>query len=130
MSSENPKYWGLRGDERLACETIEDRLDELHEDGDGCMPESIEMVGYDPHEFSDADRERLCEWVINILLESIDEDPEFGGEDYTSPTPAMIEAAKEFVAKVTAEYKVWSCTEVCRKTVRVADYIKPEGGNP
>lgn len=125
MSAENPKYWGLEGDKRLTCTTIEERMEELHEDCEGNLGETVEIVGYDPMVIDEKEQARFAAWVLESLLVNIDES-EFGGEDYTSETPVMKEAAAEFIKKIVAEYKVWPCDEVCRKTVKVADYIDVE----
>ena len=127
MSRENPKYWGLDGDERLTCTTIEDRLQEMKEERYGDMPESIELVGYDPMVIGEKEIKRYSDWVLDLLLVNIDES-EYGFEDYTEETPEMEEAASEFIKKIVSLYEVKSCEIVCRKTVRVADYIDVEKG--
>ena len=42
----------------------------------------------------------------------------------TEPTPAMKEAEKAFLAVIEKEYFVWTCKEVCRKKINVAEWIK------
>lgn len=121
MSAENPKYWGLEDDERLTCNTIEERLEKLYEECDGHMPETIDVFGYDPRI---VDTKNLPDWFLENFLEYLDD--EYDGEDGTDPTETMRAAAIEFVNKIVAEYHVWQCEIVCKKTIKVADYITPE----
>jgi disulfide oxidoreductase YuzD len=125
MSAENPKYWAIENDERFGCSTIEERIIQLRQERFGDIPETLELIGYDPMTINEEAQKRFADWILESLLENMDES-EFGGEDYTDVNQTMKDAASEFIKKIVAEYRVWPCLEVCRKTVNTADYIKPE----
>lgn len=123
MSIENPEFWGFEDDENLTCEGIGERLLEYANDWYSIdpFPEEIEVVGYDREEISEKEKKWAAESVLDSLIERWDD--EFGGEDYTTHTETMKDAASEFVAKIAAEYHVWRCKPVTRKTVKVRDFL-------
>lgn len=123
MSAENPKFWGLEGDEELHHTDISGRLREYAK-GWGSIdafPESVVMVGMDPMPIEDKFAE---ESVLENLLER--------WEEYASPydeteiTDEMKAATHEYVEKIKSLYRVWSCHEVTRKTVNVRDYLNED----
>lgn len=126
MSAEKPLYWGLANDEQLSCTEIGERVQEFYEnlEDNEPLPETIELIGFDPMKVNE---ERHANWLLDNLLESLDE--EYGSPDGngTQPTETMKQTAKEFVEKVLSEYHVWGCERVCTKTVRIKDYISELG---
>jgi len=123
MSAENPKYWGSDGDEILTCLSIVDYVEQFIDGWDSSSPppETIDIVGYDTKIVDD---DSLPDWFLESFLEHLDD--EYGGEEGTDPTETMKAAAKEFVDKIVAEYQVWQCDIVCKKTIKISDYIDKE----
>ena len=128
MSKENPAFWGMEDEERLSCTSIAERVIKFCEDyeDDEPMPETIELIGFDQMTVSDGYH---VNWILDNLLESLDE--EYGDPDGygTTPTDGMKLATKEFFDKVISEYHVWNYERVCEKTIRIKDYISEELGN-
>jgi hypothetical protein len=126
MTAENPTYWGLVGDESLSCDDIGERLQDFIDglDPDNPIPETIEMVGFDPvpiHvENETADISGL---ILDKVLEYLDECYSVSREFEYEPTEKMEEAAKKCAKKILEEYNVYDCEEVCRKTVKISDYL-------
>ena len=114
------EYWDSEGEERL---THTDRYDAIEciLDGTDKLPEKIEICGF-AHLLPNV--ELLAHHLLEMFLESLDEeygDPKGSG---TEATAAMKEAAKEFTTAVLDEYKVWICILVKRETVDVAAWVK------
>lgn len=126
MSKEQPTYWGFNGDDRLTCTTIDELVEKFYDEYEGnALPEEIEIVGFNRMIIND-NNNIYSKNVINGLLESLDEEYGNPDDDYTSPTPSMTEAAKEFVSKILVEYEPWACEEVCKLKVKILDYISQE----
>lgn len=127
MSIENtikdsPEFWGLEGDDFVQCNSIEERIEEYLDDFDesifGPLPETLELIGYDPDPPRAENYEGL---TLERLLEWLDENHTMDG-DFSVPTKGMKIAAHEFVEKVLSEYSFTSLKEICKKTVLLADY--------
>jgi hypothetical protein len=123
MSAENPKYWGFEDQEILSHDNIknvvEEYIDSCDCDGLG-LQEYITIAGFDPMVI---DVKTNANRIIGILIESLDEDYMHESQDYTKVTETMKIAALDFVKKVVAEYHVSNLEEVCRKTIKVKDYL-------
>lgn len=109
--------------ERLQS-NIEDAIDEWVgnlPDPDGDLPETV--VVYEFARMKLPESERQAEWMLELLLERLDED--FADPDSskgTVPTEKMKAAALAFVRAVYGEYVVWTCEQVGKREVKVADY--------
>lgn len=93
-------WYGVEGQEQLD-DTIEDVLDN-YETGT-----PIEILVFRKMKVKNI--ERLAEWSLEHILETLETD--FGdmeGEP-TKPTEGMKAAAQAFVEAVVKEYKVWTC---------------------
>ena len=119
---DGPEFWGLEGDDFILWNSIEERIEEYLDDFDesifGPLPETLELIGYDPdppraENYEGSTLERLLEWL--------DENHKMDGE-FTEETEGMKQAAHEFVEKVLSEYSSTSLKELCKKTVLLADY--------
>lgn len=127
MSAENPKYWGIEGDDVLTHTDIADRLQDYIEqlDPEDEMPDEMEMVGFDPmHDTIDIDA--YAESVLNDLLEQLDENYSTSLEESTEPTDGMKVAALTFIKKINELYTIKDCQQVCKKTVKVWEYLDKE----
>ena len=126
MSKEEPKFWGLEGESVLSCTSIQERLQE-YVDGlypDDKIPETIELFGFDPmYVLGEEEIERLSDFILDEVLEHLDENYSTAAEDPTDPSDKMKEAAKAFATVIISEYIPFDCHEVCRKTVRINDYL-------
>lgn len=116
-----PDYWTCReGEEILACHTIEEAVDDyadhIHPEP---MPEEIEVIGFATREATDD----WCGSPLDYVLENLD--AEFGDPDGgpRGKTARMKVAEATFILAVLSEYSVWACEEVCRKTVKVSEYL-------
>lgn len=97
---------------------VEDWADQL----DGALPETVTVYGWTRAETGPVIRGMAGPFgLLESLLERLDED--YGGDDPSSPTPAMIEAEKAFLAVIAAEYVPWTCELVERRAVPVADHV-------
>jgi len=126
MSKEEPKFWGIEGDEVLEHDNIADRLQEYVDylDVGEKVPEEIEMVGFDPiKKFKDDDIQSISDYVLESTLEWLDENYSTCKDESTDPTERMVLAAKEFAKAIIEDYEPWDCEEVCRKTVKILDYL-------
>ncbi len=85
------------------------------------LPDEIEIHGYDRME---PDLVGYTAFVVNRLLESLDETYSDPGGDCTIPTKGMLAAAEEFVKKVLAEYTPWACEKVSTETVNVREWVE------
>ena len=116
MEERKIDYWDEAEAEVLMHETMDDAIeaiiDQYDENGD-MVPEVITIHGY---------AREAVNWEhqhpLENLLEQLDDN--FGGEDATDPTPAMIEAEKSFLAVMAQEYKVWRCDSVVTNEINVA----------
>ncbi|MBE3087724.1 MAG: hypothetical protein IMZ71_01200, partial [Chloroflexi bacterium] len=124
------EFWGGPDEERLThtemdC-AIEDILDGMAMDVKNIkdLPETIEVCGFARTKLSSKSGEFWAEFVLEKLLEGLDE--EYGDPDgsYSDPTDGMIKASEAFVAAVIDKYEVWACEAVERETVNVQEWIK------
>lgn len=124
MSVENPKYWALEGDDVLEYGDISKRLQDYFdlEFMDDKIPEEIEMTGYDPVPIT-TKPEHFIDEVVENILNSLDDNYNTSTDDPTDPTESMKDAALEFVKKILSEYMVKDCVQVCKKTIKVFDYL-------
>lgn len=122
ITDDEIEYWDTDDTaEYLIHDSIEEAVEAWADDH--CplpLPETIKVYGWIRDKLPPPeDRARS---VLEDLLERIDED--FGSpDDFTRPNEAMETAAREFVAKVYAEYSVWRCSHVVTRDIKVADYI-------
>lgn len=125
MSAENPSFWGMEDEERLSCTEIGERVQKFCEDyeGDEPIPETIELIGFDSMKVNEGS---YAEWLLDNLLETLDEEYGDPDGDGTEPTEGMKQAANEFIKKVFSEYHAWNCEIVCKKTVHIKDYISDD----
>lgn len=111
------KFWGEADDERLTHRTEDEAIEEIL-DALEPFPETITIVGFAP---------MVPDWKfvtpLADIMEQLDDDG-YGGEDGSDTTPAMKEAEAAFLAVLKAEYVAWSCEEITRKEVNVAEWIK------
>jgi hypothetical protein len=108
--------WDSPDQESLHGYTTKDEAIEMILDDMEIDPETIIVCGYKRMELN-IDH---C-YPLENLLEWLDDD--YGDPDEaTGPTSAMLEAEEVFLAAVKKEYMVWSCKEVCRETVNVAQW--------
>ena len=116
---EKREYWGGEEEEILTCTTLDEYLEELHDNiEDGDIPETVTACRYESKELEDWSlREGV---VLDDLLERWDE--EYGGEDPTESTQAMKDAEKAFLAVMQAEYNVWQCDIVERREVNFREW--------
>ncbi len=113
-------FWAV-GDPVNLQYTDPDEAVEMYLDGlDDEWPETVELVGYSRMKVTSGS---FDEWILENLLEHLDEN--YGGEDaeWTEPTDAMEEAAKTFVEAVVSEYVPWACEPVEKRTVDVSEWV-------
>jgi hypothetical protein len=122
MKEREPIFWDCEEECDHLSYTDQDEAIEYFLDGAGDLdklPNEVKVYGFSPLKISD----RFMEGdILEYVLERFDED--FAGEDSTEPTDSMIEAEREFLEKVKAEYKVWPCEVVKTETINVQDWIK------
>lgn len=63
-----------------------------------------------------------CVGVLDDLLVSLDDD--YGGDEPSEKTSAMLEAEKAFLEVMKKEYMPWRCDIVTRKTIDIAEWRK------
>lgn len=110
----NMDFWDCMESEVLTHtelnDALEDYLGELNE------PYEVTVTGYRRGALSEnewaLDPDRLIENVYEAL-----DDEHNSGDNPSEPTPAVIEAAKQFLAVVRREYEPWNCEEAVRVIV-------------
>ena len=111
-------YWSCdRDEEELRHQDISAAVEAWADDMEGPLPETVEVHGFKRMAVTSLQYARPLE----RLLEYLDED--YGGDEPTKPTPAMLAAEKVFLAVVQAEYVSWACEHCETVTVRVADHV-------
>lgn len=121
-------FWTHNPDqEQLDYEDIDDAVQAcLDEIPKGEEPEDVQMYGFARENPPDAALEAKC--ILEVLIEALDDeygDPEGGPSEVT---PAMEAAAKEFVEKVLADYRVWRCRLVGSKTINLKAWMEEQSG--
>jgi len=88
------------------------------------------VVGeYKPVEITNIEKERWASFLVEELLERMDE--EHGNPDSgTDATPEMRKAALAFVNAVCNRYRVWPCDRVAEHIVTKDDAMMMLGGDP
>jgi hypothetical protein len=76
----------------------------------------LELVGWVQKE---VDTHEWAENVLDEVLERLDSAYGNPDDDYTEPTPAMMQAAEEFMAVIAREYTVWTYIPVVRGPVDI-----------
>ena len=120
--SKEVKFWGQEDDERLTHTSMDVAIESIIDDSPiSDLPETIEVCGY---AYRVPNVTKIADYVIEHLLEHLDE--EFGDHDggYTDSTDSIKEAAEELVTTTLEEFTVWACDLVTRKTLNVKDWIK------
>lgn len=62
--------------------------------------------------------------LVERVLEDLDDEHYGDPDEATKPTPAMLEAAKTFLAKIRAEYFVWQCEEVVEVEIDPREWMR------
>ena len=98
-------FYGEEGRERLMCdpeEVVMDVFDDL---------ETIENFEHPfiVNEFKPMEIELSAKWVVEEILEKLDDELGDPDGDYTQPTEAMIKSAEALVETIKKEYHVWMC---------------------
>jgi len=122
MSAEKPEYWGMLEQERLTAKSEEDCVKEFCEawESEDPIPSEIVIYGYDPETIN---INRLAEDTLEHVLEYLDEEYGDWDNDPDGPTDKMKLAAQDFISKVAEDYHVFKCKPVCKKTVKILDYV-------
>jgi len=116
-----PVLWGPPEAESLTHSDEEDAIEDILEEMDPPYPKTITVCGYARMWVGQADLDRLT--VLENALEGLDET--FGDPDnYSEPTAAMRQAEQAFLQALRREYVPWGCTEVCRRDVDVATWLR------
>lgn len=115
-----PELWSADDGERLSDYTLGDAIGH-YLDGiePGCWPNMLTVTG-----FARMRARVSARWLLDLILENLDEeygDPECG---YSKPTAAMIAAAGVFAAAIESEYDSWACETVTKVTVRVIAWVR------
>jgi len=98
-------FYGEEGRERLMCdpeEVVMEVFDDL---------ETIENFEHPfiVKEFKPMEIELSAKWVVEEILEKLDDELGDPDGDYTQPTEAMIKSAEALVETIKKEYHVWMC---------------------
>ena len=119
------KYFGGPDDEQLYHESIDEYIEATLDDMYPGQPEpaTLVVVGYVPMKASTWPED----WVLEPLLENLDENYGNPDGDPTEPTEGMKKAARAFIDAVLAEYRVWACEEVTRETINIAEWRGAHG---
>lgn len=98
-------------------EAIEMHLDDRPRDE---WPETLTVYGFARET---PNWQRHAKRVLENLIEDLDE-PYGNPEEATAITPAMEQASTEFVNRIKAEYRVWSCKKVTSEEINVMEWVK------
>ncbi len=123
MKSEVDCWSTNDADEHLTHEDIGEAVYEWWDQGG--EEDEVTVYGYKRREFPP--EEDTSRYVLDLVLEWLDENHELGNPDAASePTKRMEEAARVFAREIADEYHVWACELVETKRVKVADYLSSE----
>lgn len=117
-------FYDCRESEILTHNNIDDAVEEFLDATEATLwPRSLTVVAYHQRTVSDSYTKSLADWAMEHMLDLLDE--EFGGEEYTDPTPTMKDAALAFARAVVSEYKPWRCERAPLEDVDVdvADWV-------
>lgn len=104
--------------ETLTHDNVDDAVEEFLDATEASMwPETLTVAAHQNVTIEDSYAESLADWALEHMLESLDE--EYGGEDYTDPTPKMKDAALAFARAVVSEYSPWRCERVPAEDIEV-----------
>ncbi len=125
MSKEKIDYWSCdKHQERLSAEDMNEAV-EQHLDDLECvtadLPEKVTVYGYGR---MDVSGHILASNPIEDLLDNLASEYGDPDDDLEDPSPAMLEAQKEFLTVVAREYKPWACEVVKTIKVNVLDWIR------
>ena len=116
------RFWAVGDKERLSAETSDDAFDEFVEDMTGLdLPETATAHEFGPMVVAAPDHL----WVLEGVLDQLDE--KYGDQDGDSSeaTGGMIAAAKSFCETIQKEYVSWNCEKTGgTRTVNVADWMR------
>ena len=120
--------WDAPEAERIEHEDIDDAIEAIldgdHPDHD--HPDVIEVAGY-ARMVVEAGWPRPGDLVEHVL-QNVDEEHGDPNGERDPITERMLDAAREFLAVVAAEYVPWACEEVVRVRVDVAAWLAAHPG--
>lgn len=115
----NILMYGLADDERLS-EEMDDIIERVLDDACEKVGESFDAIAsriewpikvkvFRRKVISDNEKARIAEYLLDQLLEKLDEENMDTDGDPTKATASMREASKAFVESVVSGYFVWAC---------------------
>jgi len=112
------KYYGIETDERLMLtkmEVIEKNFHDVKDVEEYNFPFIV-------YEFTPREINIDAEWLLDYVLEYLDDEYGDPDGDYTKPSQKMIDAAQEFIKVIKSEYTPLACV----KTGKSYKYSKEE----
>lgn len=127
MSDFKSKFWSVCKEcETLTCtdpyDAVEEYLDDLYPTPIKDLSDEVIVSGFEPMEVPE---EKFAEFILEDLLERIDE--EFGDPSgqYTNPTAKMVKSSRDFVKTVVEEFDIWACELSGEQiTVNLKEYVR------
>ena len=111
MKNKEIDYWDKEDSEYLEHTDKDEAIEYIIDGEPEPLPLEIDIIGYSRER---VDLDRFAKNIAETLAEYIDE--EYGDPDachlFDKSDENLIDAAKEFVAKATENYKPWACKEV------------------
>ncbi len=113
--------WSCSQDDEVLTHTdpddaITDYLENVYTGEVKDMPATVTVYGFAPMVIPDIFTSALVCWVLEDILERLDED--YGNQidlDPTTPGNEMKDAARLYVATILKHYDIWSCEQVCKE---------------
>ena len=125
MSEENVTFWTCVEDtERLTHTERDEAVREYLDDMRGVcdFPETVQVFGFKRIELEH--KEPDPEWILEEILERLDEEHGDPEGHATPPSVRMLEACQHLVDVIRQEYEVWTCEQVTSETVNVREWIQ------
>ena len=118
--------WGRPEAERIDHDDLDEAIGAILDDAHPDRPDEIEVAGY-ARMVVEAGWPRPGDLVEHVL-QNVDEEHGDPNGERDPITERMLDAAREFLAVVAAEYVPWACEEVVRVRVDVAAWLAAHPG--
>lgn len=114
--------WGLKDDEVLSCDSLDEYVSHYISDYEYDLPKSIEVVGFKRGKVSKEFAEKASEELIESLHEWLME--EYGYEDEIPLDVDAVEKLKTATAEICDKFVPWTCEPVKTVNVDIEEWMK------
>lgn len=118
------EFWDTDDAELLSYTDIDEAVEMILDGGDWeILPKEIEITGYKRAEVR-IDLESEAEGICEHILDRLDNDHEFGGEEPITSIDDIKDHAVHFLKEVVKEYTPWRCERACTIKIDAVKWVK------